>query len=336
MADARSLDLDRDFEFLLCFLPPGWEQKARELGALRRCRKVRNAEVLLRVLLIHLAEGCSLRETAVRARQGGIVDLSDVTIKNRLEGAGEWFRWMSTQLMLNWVTQQPESIFAGPWNVRVIDGTQVKEPGPTGSLWRIHYSIGLPSLRCSEVHVTGSEGRGSGESFCRFRVNPGDLFIGDRGYGVATGIAHVVAKGAGVITRFGWCNLPLWHDAETRFDLLSHLRTLHGTKLGDWPTYVRHGDKLISGRVCAIKKSAQALEQAERVACRRAQKHGAKVTPETLEAAAYVFVFTTLPTEVLSPAKALEFYRGRWQVELVFKRLKSILCLNHLRKDEDA
>lgn len=110
---------------------------------------------------------------------------------------------------------------------------------------------------------------------------------------------------------------------------------MHGTKLGDWPAYVRHGDKLISGRVCAIKKSAQALEHAERVACRRAQKHGAKVAPETLDAAGYVFVFTTLPTDALSPAKALEFYRGRWQVELVFKRLKSILCLNHLRKDED-
>ena len=53
------------------------------------------------------------------------------------------------------------------------------------------------------------------------------------------------------------------------------------------------------------------------------------------EAAGYVFVFTTVPASRLSPTKALEFYRGRWQVELVFKRLKSILGLNHLRKDED-
>jgi hypothetical protein len=331
----RTVDVERDFEFLLTFLPAGWEQKAKELGALRRCRKVPDARVLLRVLLIHLAEGCSLRETAVRARLGGIVDLSAVTIKNRLECAGEWFRWMSTELMSEWVARQPQGVFASPWNVRVIDGTQVKEPGPTGSLWRIHYSVGLPALCCSEVHVTGSQGEGSGESFCRFAVHPGDLFLGDRGYGIAAGIAHVVNGGGDVLTRFAWSSLPLWVNRARKFDLLAHLRTLHGTALGNWPACIKHGDRLIAGRVCALKRSAQATEQAQRQAQRRAQKHSVQVSARTLEAAGYVFVFTTVPAHQLSPAKALEFYRGRWQVELVFKRLKSILGLNHLRKDED-
>jgi hypothetical protein len=342
MADEQIVDtagavvrVDRDFEFLLGFLPEGWEGKAKQLGALRRRRKVPDARVLLRVLLIHLAEGCSLRETAVRARLGGIIDLSDVTIKNRLECAGEWFRWMGTELMSAWVTRQSQGVFAGPWQVRVVDGTQVKEPGPTGSLWRIHYSIRLPSLACSEVHVTGSEGAGNGESFCRFAVNPGDLFLGDRGYGIASGIAHVVNGGGDVLARFAWNSLPLWADADRKFDLLAHLRTLHGTALGDWPVYTKHGGKLIAGRVCALKRSAQATEQAQRQADRRAQKHSRNVMPETLEAAGYVFVFTTVPAQLLSPTRALEFYRGRWQVELVFKRLKSILGLNHLRKDED-
>ena len=56
-----------DWEIVLRMLPQGWQDKARELGALRRCREFRDAATLLRVLLIHLAEGCSLRETAVRA-----------------------------------------------------------------------------------------------------------------------------------------------------------------------------------------------------------------------------------------------------------------------------
>ena len=335
MVHERFVDVERDFEFLLSFLPSGWEEKAKELGALRRCRKVPDARVLLRVLLIHLAEGCSLRETALRARQGGIVDLSDVTVKNRLECSGEWFRWMSTELMREWIARQPQGVFCSPWNVRVIDGTQVKEPGPTGSLWRIHYSIGLPSLCCSEVHVTSSEGEGCGESFCQFAVHPGDLFVGDRGYGMAVGIAHVVNNGGDVLTRFGWRNLPLWAGSGQRFDLFAHLRTLRGTALGDWPAYIKDGEKLIAGRVCALKRSAPATQDAQRRAVRSAQKHSAQAVPKTLEAAGYVFVFTTVPASRLSPAKALEFYRGRWQVELVFKRLKSILGLNHLRKDED-
>ena len=72
------VDVTSDFDYLTRFLPPGWQAKAKELGALRRCRKVPDAETLLRVLLIHLAEGCSLRETAVRAGEGNLIRLSDV------------------------------------------------------------------------------------------------------------------------------------------------------------------------------------------------------------------------------------------------------------------
>ena len=337
MTNPQTLDVEDDFEFLLTFLPPGWEKKAKELGALRRCRKIPDARMLLRVLLLHLAEGCSLRETAARAKHGGLVDVSDVAIMDRLRCSGEWFRWMNAELMSQWGARQPQGIFDGPWNVRVADGTQVKEPGPTGSLWRIHYAVGLPSLRCTELHVTDSEGIGTGETFCQFKVMPGDLFVGDRAYGLARGIAHVASGGGDTLTRFSWSGLPLWVGPEEKFDLLAHLRTLRGAAPGDWPAFVKDEGRLIPGRVCALKRSRQAAEAAQRQARRRAQKHGAQIAPETLEAAAYVFVFTTVDAQALGPTKALEFYRGRWQVELVFKRLKSILGLGHLRKtDEQA
>ena len=334
MTDAPGLAVADDFEYLLAFLPPGWEAKAKELGALRRCRKILDARVLLRLLLLHLAEGCSLRETAARAKHGGLVDVSDVTIMDRLRCAGEWFRWMNEALMSQWVTRPAPGVFDGPWQVRVVDGTQVQEPGPTGSSWRLHYAVGLPSLRCSELHVTDSAGPGSSEGFGRFAVRPGDLLLGDRAYGLAGGLAHVAAGGGDTLTRFGWNNLPLWVGPEQRFDLFARLRSLRGAAPGDWPAFVKHDDRLLAGRVCAVKRSRQAAEEAQRQARRGAQKHGAQIAPETLEAAGYVFVFTTVAAPLLGPTRALEFYRGRWQVELVFKRLKSILGLGHLRKTD--
>ena len=337
MADAQQLMVEEDFEFLLTFLPSGWEEKARELGALRRCRKVPDARVLLRVLLIHLAEGCSLRETAARAKHGGLLAVSDVTIMDRLRCAGEWFRWMSAELMSRWVTRQPPGVLGGPWRVRVVDGTHVTEPGPTGSSWRLHYAVDLPSLRCSELHLTDTVGEGSAETFGRFKVVPGDLFLGDRAYGLASSIAHVAAGGGDSLTRFTGHTLPLWVNSQEPFDLLAHLRTLHGVAVGDWRAGVKHDDRLIPGRVCAVKRSRQAAEAAQHQARRCAIKHGRQIRPETLEAAQYVFVFTTVSRPRLSPTRALEFYRGRWQVELVFKRLKSILGLGHLRKaDQQA
>lgn len=258
------LQVNEDFAYLTSFLPKGRQSKARELEALRRCRKVPDAETLLRVLLIHLAEGCSLRETAVRARQGHLVALSDVAIMDRLKRAGEWFRWMNTELMKSWIAPQPEAVFGSRWNVRVIDGTRIKEPGPTGSSWCVHYSIGLPSLTCQELIV--SEPHGEGESFKLFQVNAGDLFLGDRAYGVRPGIFHVCRNGGDVLVRFALSNLPLLTRQGRAFSLLKHLRSLTGTCRGDWPVLVR--DKSETKRPDGFVRSARAAKPPNRRASR--------------------------------------------------------------------
>ena len=332
---SSSLSIEDDYAYLLTLLPEGWREKAKELGALRRCRKVLDAERLLRVLLIHLAEGCSLRETALRARQGGIAELSDVAIMDRLRGSERWFWWMNQQLMSRWVRRGPELVFPARWNARLIDGTRIKEPGPTGSSWLIHYSIRLPSLSCDALLVSEPKG-GEGESFRNFAVQPGDLFIGDRAYGVRPSLSRVVSQGGNVLTRFALSNLPLQRDDGGRFDLLKRLRRLKPCEIGEWSAQTRDdGDGAVCGRVVAVAKTRQAAERAQQRARRQAQKSGdGEVRPETLEAAKYVFVFSTARREDLSAGQALEMYRGRWQIELVFKRLKSILDLGHLRKTD--
>jgi len=85
------------------------------------------------------------------------------------------------------------------------------------------------------------------------------------------------------------------------------------------------------GRICAVRKSKEAAERAKSKAIRESTKKGFKTKPETIESAEYIFVFTTLNANI-SASTILEMYRGRWQIELVFKRLKSILGLGHLKK----
>jgi hypothetical protein len=186
------------------------------------------------------------------------------------------------------------------------------------------------------VEVTDSQGVGNGETFARFPVSRGDLFLGDRAYGITRGIRHVVKNGGDVLVRFGWNNLPLWNEnKKARFNLFAHLRKLRGPAPGDWPVFVGDETPMVPGRVCAIRKSRQAIEASHKRVRRKSQKHGNTILPQTLEASEYIFVFTTVPASLLSPAQVLEFYRGRWQVELVFKRLKSLMELGHLRKTDD-
>jgi hypothetical protein len=330
MESQNGLDQEHDWPYLLTFLPIGWQQKAKEKGALLRSRNFPDAEVLLRTLLIHLAEGCSLRETVTRAKRGNLVSVTDVALLKRLKSSGEWLRWMAEELMKTWVQRQPSSVFTGIHNIRIIDGSNIQEPGSTGSSWRLHYSICLPSLRCDEVYVTSPR---IGESFKRFIVKSGDLFLGDRGYAHRSGILHVINGGGEVLVRINLTNVPLANSDGSPFALLEHLRSLAGTMLGDWSVWVPFESGLIPGRICAIKKNKEAAEKARKKVLRENGRKGGKVKPETIEAAGYVFVFTTLGRDI-RPATVLEMYRGRWQVELVFKRLKSIIRLGHLKKTD--
>lgn len=235
-APEGSLELEEDFRYLLQLLPEGWQEKARSLGALRRCRGVSDAESLLRVLLIHLAEGCSLRETSLRVRRGNIAQLSDVAIMDRLRLSGEWFRWMNTQLMNSLVRRAPQSVYGQQHRVKLVDATRVQEPGPTGSSWVLHYCVALNSLACEQVIVT-DQSKGSGESFKLFQAQAGDLYLADRAYGVRPGIFYLREAGAEVLVRFALDNLPLQDAAgicSSAFDGLAPRRL--GIGLWSWPS----------------------------------------------------------------------------------------------------
>jgi IS4 transposase len=54
--------------------------------------------------------------------------------------------------------------------------------------------------------------------------------------------------------------------------------------------------------------------------------------PGTFEFAKYLLVFTTRFRG--STMEVLELYRRRWQIELLFKRLKSIVLIGHVPKHD--
>jgi hypothetical protein len=324
-----------EWELLVRFLPEGWQKQARERGALRRQgRKFASIEALLRTLLIHLAEGCALKETATRARLAGLADISGVGVWKRLRQSGEWLRWMSEGVMRQWVARLPGDLLPGPRRLRLVDATAISEPGSTGSDWRIHYAVELGTLQCDFVEVTDV---GEGETFQRFPVAKGDLLVADRGYAHRGGIAHVVGGGGDVLVRMNLATLPLETESGKPLHLLRRLETLRVGQVGEWPCWVapegNRGER-IAARVCAVKRSRAATELARRAVLRTASRKGKRLQADTLKACAYVFVLTTVPSHHLRAESILEVYRGRWQVELVFKRLKTILRLSHLPKQD--
>ena len=95
------------------------------------------------------------------------------------------------------------------------------------------------------------------------------------------------------------------------------------------------GGPPVLGRVCAVRKTNEAIVAAHAKIRKTAQRKQTQVQPDTLRFARYVIVFTTYPPEEFPAADVLEWYRLRWQVELVFKRFKSLARLGHLPKYDD-
>lgn len=326
--------MNEDWDVLRDFLPAAWQQVAAETGALKGLRKDKSPERLLRTLLLHLACGYSLRETVVRARRAELADMSDVALLKRLRKSGAWLYRLCILLFNE--RGLPLAGTRGGVQLRLFDATDIKEPGKTGSLWRVHYGLRVPSLECDFFKVTATEGSGTGESFRQFPVQAGDHILADRGYCTAAGIHYLHAHGAHVCVRVNSTSLPIQTPAGGVFDLIAHLRTLGTTgEPTGWQVQIPDPTaRPVPGRLCALRKSELAIRRARKALRRYAVKKCHRLRPETLVANEYIILFTTFPKATFPITKVLEWYRVRWQVELVFKRFKQLAGLGHLPKHD--
>ncbi len=325
---------EKNWRTLVSFFPAGWEDLAAETGANVRLRGFRSVEGLMRTLLLHVARGYSLRETVVRARIARLARVSDVALLKRLRSAEGWFQVLCVALLQEQGVEGPQE--NKQLAIRLVDSTTIKEPGKTGSMWRVHYSFRVPEFCCDSFTLTPTTGVGTGDSLTQFAIARDDHLIADRGYCHVRGIEHVVSNGGAILVRLNTQVLPLFTPQGRRVPLLRRLATLRTAgQLGEWPVWVHGATRVIAGRLCALRKTEEAIKRAEKQLRRKASKKGEVLQPDTLEYAKYVSVFTTFAPLTFSAVEVLHWYRLRWQVELLFKRLKSLAQLGHLPKSDD-
>lgn len=317
--DARNL-VETQWSYLLSMLPPksALEASARDQGALLRRRVVRSAEALLRLALVYCC-GLSLRQTSCWARLQGLAEISQVGVMKCLRRSAPWLGFLVTSKL----AERAECRQIRGFRLRLVDATTVSAPGSQGTDWRVHLGFDLGSLSIDWVELTGAEG---GESLSRFQIGPREVLIGDRGYAHVRGLGSVRQAGGEFLVRLNWQNLPLQTPAGERFDLLRAAGSLSDTEVGEFAVQTVATRKVpaMAARVVMLRKSEEAAQQARAKILREARKKGRQVDPRTLEAAGYVFLLTSLPADQLKAAEVLELYRFRWQVELAFKRLKSL------------
>lgn len=217
------------------------------------------------------------------------------------------------------------------FRLRVVDATTISRPGSAGTDWRVHLGYDLDSLAIDSIDLTDTHG---GESLLRFTASPDEILIGDRTYATRKGLWSVRQSQAHFIVRLSWKNLPLCAPDGSSFPLLSFLRSLpdglpQTCRVHTAPDQL-HQIPPIPCRLVAVRKTEAAAEAARKEILRDCSRKGRSDDPRTLEAAGYTFLLTSLTDDAASAEEVLELYRFRWQIEIIFKRLKSLLALDKL------
>jgi hypothetical protein len=164
------------------------------------------------------------------------------------------------------------------------------------------------TLTLRYVEVTGPD---QGERLGRYPLQEGDVVIADRGYNQPDAILGLVAQAIHVVIRLNPWAMPLYRRTGERLDLMEHLQRVST----DYHCLALWLGK--PGSACEVWVHAYRLAPAEAEAARRRCRQSAKGrTPSqrTLFLAGWVWVFTTVPAEVLGTETVMALYRLRWQV----------------------
>jgi hypothetical protein len=248
----------------------------------------------------------SLKDVAAWARALEIAFISGPGLHYRLKTAQLWFERLLVDVLQQGVESEPVGL-----PVKIVDASVITGPGSTGTDWRAHVSLDPDTGRIAFCDLTDAKG---GESFSRFHFKKGEIVLGDRGYARARGIYSVVSSGAHVLVRVSPCSMRICDDSGRTMSLMSYAQNVREGETKEWKVripvppddavrwHVSKAKAWVCGRIIGFLNKKREV----------------------------IWLFTDLASERLSAERAKKLLRVRWQIELLFKRLKSQLDLKDL------
>jgi len=331
MLDASSRPIDQ-FACLLARLPPHIDLDAlgRSTKAFQRPRGVRSATDLFRLALAWGPGGYSMQRVAAWAGEQGIAVLTEDALVQRLHAAGPFLEEVCQELLGG---VEPSPVWHGRV-LRIADSSSLSAPASKGTDWRVHGVYDLGRGGFSHLEVTNRHG---GEALDRGEAVAGEIRIADRGYANAQAWQRFLQSRdvrTDFIVRMRWNSIRLNDASGKRFDLVGWLASRpHDGALHEVAVWAQSGKHQapIALRLVARRKTDEAIAAEHARQRRRASRNQQTLDPRSLVAAEYLVLATSLAPQDFPAADLLAVYRLRWQIELAFKRLKSLLHIDKLR-----
>lgn len=309
-------------------LPPEVEEAAKRLKAFVRVRQVASATDLLHALLVYALCSLPWRQLGTWAVLVGLGDLCERAWRKRLARAAAWIAWLLGELIgsaqrPSWL---PETLSS---HIYLVDASWLRVVGGTGDDLRLHLAYDLLAGRMQQVWVTDHH---RAESVPGELAQPGTIIVADSGYRKAC-LLSVLRNGADGIFRRCPLQLRLEEEHGEVIDLRAKVKGVGYGQSVNVPGWISQGADQPRYQVRVVLYHLPQA-QAKEARCKkqaRAKAKGKQLREETLWWAEWVVLVTTLPASQWPDDLVLLLYRARWQIELIFKRMKTLLQLHCLR-----
>jgi hypothetical protein len=281
---------------------------------------------VLRLAMMYGPGGHSLRSLAAASATHGLADVSDVAIMERIRNSANWLQFLCAESLDRVAKVIGAKPTARP--IRIVDGSRLEGPGER--VWRLHLCYDPALGRTIDAAITSIK---EGERLDRLAVTPGEIRIGDRGFPQPDGIRNARAHGADILVRLTWKSLQMTHPNGKPIDwpnLFTRANALGSLDLSVRVHKAHAQFEPLDMRLVLIKKPPVAAAKARAKARRASRKSQSRTDARTLAAADHIILLTSLKGEEFPIDVLGALYRFRWQIEIAFKRLKSLLHIDRL------
>ena len=312
------------------------ESSSRTTGAIRRKRVVTNGGQLLRLVLAYVLSGLSFRSTAAWAEAGAHASLSDVALLKRMRRCGPWLRYLvSTLMRLTSPAPSPDD----ERRIVAVDATMICVPGDKQNYYLLHTAYDVTAQCFQSTEITD---RHTAERLDVGKIERDEIRLGDRAYARWRDLSTVIEAGADYVVRLSATALKLCTVSGEPISraVWCKLAETAGVQDVTLAIHASKGAAQMLARLIVLPLSQEKAAAARRLMRKNACKWGYTPSQDALVTAGCLMLITSLPRGAsysLPPGltrgaeRVLTLYRRRWQVELAFKRLKSLIGLEDLR-----
>jgi hypothetical protein len=228
-------------------------------------------------------------------------------------------------------------------DVKICDSTKITLPDKLTEIWpglggrnaraslKIQGIYSLLSSSFTSLELTKSPGSDTVYSKRLLDlVDKGELLITDLGYYCKDFFNKISEKGAYFLTRVR-TNTIVCQEQNGEIKHFNLAQFINSQDTIDEEVFigVPH-QKQLKCRLIAIRLPVEVVNERRRKANQKAKQQDKQLTKDEIAALAFNIIITNVSKRQLPPQAALDLYRARWQIELVFKACKSYLKLDKI------